>query len=128
MQKWFVYAIYPFDDGSISKVYVGKTDQIGVRFTNHLKQHNGNQKLLHSLMRKNGYLFEILDTYSDWRESMLEYDWIDFFEKKTPLELQNIKRVVNGDYTKLQRVYINVRYAPTRAIPVWKDRILWKIV
>ena len=82
-----IYAIYPLDgEGNIAGVYVGMTSDIQTRIYQHtIPKTNDVQDEFHSLMRENGFYFQVLDVVKELKDRHLEADWINFFE------LQDIK-------------------------------------
>lgn len=87
-----VYLIFPFDEnGKIEGVYVGSSNDVRSRVKNHRNDHHssGKQKILHDLMRKNGYDYLIVDEIKSFHENHVEYDWMDFFIKNTTFQLFN---------------------------------------
>ena len=88
-----IYAIYPFDRSkNFAGVYVGSTDNLKRRIKLHLNnKRDTSQALLHSLMRENGYVFQVLEEIDCWEDAHLEYDWIDFFETNSNLTVFNKK-------------------------------------
>lgn len=97
-----VYAIYPKDEkGNIVGVYVGSTSKpLEKRIRGHLqsKSKSPNQIKLHELMRNNGFIYQSLEVYNRFEDRHLEYDWIDYFLKKTNLFLFNVKVMKQPDY------------------------------
>ncbi len=80
-----VYAIFPFnEDGSVAGVYVGSSANPNQRITNHLNDYGAQQFELHDLMRKNGFKAYEVDCINSLKESHIEYDWIDMFDKFLP--------------------------------------------
>lgn len=78
-----IYAIYPLNkDGKIAGVYVGRTNDVLHRLYQHTTPRNGkdNQEEFHSLMRENGFYYQVLDDVKVFAEGHLEKDWIKFFE------------------------------------------------
>ena len=105
MKTKFVYGIFPYDDtGKVAGVYVGITEgDVNRRMTNHLRNYNSKHGLrdLHELMRTNGFHWVILATV-DYKERCVEYDWIDYFSKKTDLKVFNYKLSCAGaDWHKI---------------------------
>lgn len=89
----YVYAIYPFDEsGNIAGVYVGLTHNLKRRLKAHQFGENPSQAEFHSFMRQYGFAFQVLEIIENYADRHLEYDWIDFFEKKTNLRIFNSKR------------------------------------
>lgn len=108
-----VYIIFPYDsDGKIAGAYVGVTC-LGVnrRIRLHINTHRdcGRQTELHDLMRNNGYTCIVVDQINSWKESSIEYDWIDYCEKKMNLHMfNNLKGLCNADWHRLKVVKTNV--------------------
>ena len=50
---------------------------------------HGKQDVLHELMRTNGFTYAIVDEVKTYKESFVEYDWIDYFTKRTNLPVFN---------------------------------------
>ena len=85
-----IYAIFPYEsNGKVAGVYVGITNNLKIRIANHFYDHSSCQPELHDLMRKNGYSYLVLGEISRYKDGYLEYDWIDFFSKKTRLKIFN---------------------------------------
>lgn len=85
-----IYAILPYgSDGKIAGVYVGVTKNIKTRMANHLYDYSSLQTELHNLMRENGFSYLVLGEAPHYRDGYLEYDWIDFFLKRTNLRVFN---------------------------------------
>lgn len=77
-----IYAIYPFDEnGNIAGVYVGSSFDYEERIKGHFFSRKVEQEYFHSLMRTNGFTFQLLGDIQDVRENHLEYDWMDFLNK-----------------------------------------------
>ena len=92
-----VYAIFPLNEnGEIAGVYVGSSANVKERIKHHLQTYGMNQNELHELMRKNGYMYCLLNSILEHKESHFEYDWIDFFDKCTSLRVFNNQRGVCG--------------------------------
>lgn len=105
MKSKTVYAIFPYDEhGKIAGVYVGVTaDKIKRRMNNHLRCYSAKhgQKELHDLMRKNGFHYVVL-AHVDYRERLVEYDWIDYFNKMTDVHVFNDKLTcADADWHKI---------------------------
>ena len=105
MKRKTVYAIFPYDMyGNVAGVYVGVTeDKIKRRITNHLCCYSAKhgQEELHNLMRMNGFHYVIL-AHIDYRDRLVEYDWIDFFNTMTDLPVFNDKLTcANADWRRL---------------------------
>lgn len=78
-----IYAIYPLNkDGSIAGVYVGRTGDLHQRLYLHTtpKKNDDKQEEFHSLMKENGFYYQVLDDVKVFAERHLESDWINFFE------------------------------------------------
>lgn len=87
-----VYAIFPFDsEGNVAGVYVGSTWNLKERIRCHIGTHVelGKQTLLHDLMRNNGFICVNIGIIQNFKEAHIEYDWIDFFQNRTNLNLFN---------------------------------------
>ena len=87
-----VYALFPYDEkGDIAGVYIGVSGNLKDRLRVHLNTPSGkgNQDRLHELMRRNGYTFTVLDEVETWKDGHLEYDWLDFYIKKTDFQVFN---------------------------------------
>ena len=85
-----IYAIFPYGgDGRIAGVYVGVTKNIKTRMANHFYDCSSLQPELHNLMRENGFSYLVLGEVPHYRDGYLEYDWIDFFLKRTNLRVFN---------------------------------------
>ena len=99
-----VYAIFPHDEeGKIAGVYVGLSDRPETRIKAHLhdKTSQNGQKMLHELMRKNGYHWVVLSTLTSYTERFLEYDWVDYFMKKTDLTVFNDRTLLTADWHRV---------------------------
>ena len=112
-----VYAIYPYDEeGQVAGVYVGSAHNVQHRFNGHL-QARTHQKELHDLMRKNGFTFQILGKQNSYKESNLEYDWIDFF-KQTNVKVFN-SYIREGSFENVCSGFSK---------PVWNGKgVVWKV-
>lgn len=87
-----VYVLFPHnDEGMIAGVYVGSSENVKERIRGHKNTHDGHGKQdeLHNLMRRNGYTYFVVDEISEWRESYIEFDWMDYFIKCTNLPVFN---------------------------------------
>lgn len=87
-----VYVLFPFDDeGLIAGAYVGSSENVNERLRIHKNTHEGHgkQDQLHELMRKNGYTYAVVDEIKSFHETYIEFDWIDFFQKRTKLAVFN---------------------------------------
>lgn len=97
-----IYAIYPKDEqGNIVGVYVGSTSRpLEKRIRGHLccASECPKQKMLHELMKKNGYILQKLEVFNKFQDRHLEYDWVDYFIKKTDLEIFNTTMMTNQNY------------------------------
>lgn len=99
-----IYAIYPNDeDGRVSSVYVGSTCQLKVRIRQHCHETKGTQQVLHEKMRNNGYSFQVLKVIDDIKDNHFEYDWIDFFDKCSSLEVLNIYQTPTQNFENCMR-------------------------
>lgn len=102
-----VYVIFPFNsDGTIAGVYVGSSYRVKERIECHKGDHQSKHMVeLHDLMRENGFKYQIIDEIGDWRETHIEYDWIDFFKKKTTMKVFNFRQNICGaDWHRLKEV------------------------
>lgn len=100
-----VYALFPYDkDGKIAGVYVGSTRQPAERMRIHKNTPNGHGKQdeLHELMRTNGFYYVVVDEYKSCFESYIEFDWLDFFIKRTKLKIFNNFISKKADWTRIQ--------------------------
>lgn len=95
-----IYAIFPKDEnGNIAGVYVGSTfTGLRHRIAVHLGKKSSHQKELHNLMRTNGFVYQSLETRVFPEDFDLEYDWIDYFLKKTNLRVFNKMTKKHQDY------------------------------
>lgn len=102
-----VYVIFPHDaSGQVAGVYVGSSGNAAKRIEIHVRNFHS-QTELHDLMRKNGFDWFVIDCIHDSSEKHLEYDWIDFFKKKTCLHLFNAKTLCyQPDWRRLKVVEI----------------------
>ena len=100
-----VYAIFPYDEnGKTAGVYVGMTEKPVERIKLHLHDTTSKNgaKELHDLMRSNGYHWVTLSTVSQYEDRSAEYDWIDYFQKKTDLKVFNERSgCLKADWHKL---------------------------
>lgn len=85
-----IYAIFPKDEnGNIAGVYVGSTFvPLKHRIAEHLRD-KSHQQELHNLMNDNGFIYQSLETMVTRGNHGLEYDWIDYYLKKTDLRVFN---------------------------------------
>jgi len=116
----YVYAIYPLDgSGDIAGVYVGTTSNIRCRIKNHIST-KGQQTELHKMMRENGFMYQIVETISEYEDRHLEYDWIDFFKKKTHLMVFNkMDDCFSADFSRCEKPY---------GTPVWTGGgVAWQL-
>ena len=94
-----VYIIFPFNEqGHIVGAYVGASFNVRRRLQCHLGTHcnQGLQTELHDLMRKNGFAYSIVDCIKTYVENYVEYDWIDFCERKLKLHVFNNQKGICG--------------------------------
>ena len=87
-----VYALFPYDEqGNIAGVYVGSSWKPKERVRIHKNTPNGKgkQDRLHALMRTNGFSYLIIDEIPTCNDTYIEFDWIDFFIKRTKLPVFN---------------------------------------
>ena len=102
-----VYLIFPFDaKGHVAGVYVGSTWRIEERIRCHKGDHKSIHMMeLHDLMRTNGFKVEIVGEIKTWKENHIEYDWIDYFMKRSNLKVFNYRKGLCGaDWHRLQVV------------------------
>ena len=121
--KLFVYAIYPFDsNGNFSFVYVGSSSNPKRRIEIHVnnRQENDPQKELHELMRENGFTYQILEVTEN---AEAEYNWIDFFVKKTNLTVFNTRNAFTPDYHDCYRCIDGIVLKPVFV----KGGVVWKL-
>lgn len=100
-----VYALFPLNEKcDVAGVYIGSTENPKVRLKCHRnnKRKNDSQSELHDLMRANGYSFIVLDEIETPNENHIEYDWVDYFLKKTSLRVfNNITDVCDANWTRI---------------------------
>lgn len=100
-----VYALFPYDEnGNIAGVYVGAAKSPERRMKGHRysKDGLGKQDELHQLMRKNGYTYAVVDEIDHWINNHIEYDWLDFFVKKTNLKIfNNVVGVCDANWERI---------------------------
>lgn len=85
----YIYAIYPFISKTqehSNSVYVGITYNVEQRIKQHYYDKYGNPDLYHAM--QNGFAYQILDEINE-KDSYLEYDYIDLFEKTSKLTMLN---------------------------------------
>ena len=77
-----IYVIYPLDEKrNILGAYVGMSENVTKRLLAHCATiKNDTQEELHTLMKKNGFVYQVLDDVNSWDDMHLEADWIDFFD------------------------------------------------
>lgn len=102
-----VYVIFPHDDcGGIAGVYVGSSGNAAERIKRHAND-TRSQKKLHDLMRRNGFDWFVVDVIQNHADLHLEFDWMDYFMKKTSLHLFNERTAWHKpDWRRLKAVGI----------------------
>ena len=100
MYTMTIYAIFPKDkDGNVAGVYVGSTHgTLKERINMHLIDKHPSQKELHELMKTNGYIYQSLESRVGWGNRDLEYDWVDYYLKKSNLRVFNKYLGIHRDY------------------------------
>lgn len=74
-------------------VYVGSSADVEKRIKEHLHDYcSGTQYQFHELMRHRRFQTYIVDEIHNGKDAHLEYDWMDFFQRKTRLNLFNVRR------------------------------------
>lgn len=93
-----VYAIFPYDENHhIAGVYVGSTWNVEERIRCHKGDHKSlHMAELHDLMRRHGFIYKVMDEIKEWKDCHIEYDWIDYFMKKTDLKVFNYRKGLCG--------------------------------
>lgn len=87
-----VYVLFPFNKfGNIAGVYIGSSQDPEERMRIHKNTHNGHgkQDQLHELMRNNGFLYVVVDEIKTCKDTYIEFDWLDYFDKRTKLTIFN---------------------------------------
>ena len=85
-------------------MYVGSSFRVNERIQNHLHDYCVQQWDLHEAMRKHGFDVFIVDVIENGKQAHLEYDWIDFFVKKTDFRVCNVKRnLLNADWHRIEK-------------------------
>lgn len=115
-----IYAIYPYNkDGEICGVYVGMTHDIYERMQNHYHNQTETQKELHTLMRENGFHYQILQEVESRDDEYKEFDWMDFFKTQTNIRLFNNRLGKRADFRRIET--LNTK-------PIWNGGgIAWQL-
>lgn len=101
-----VYALFPYDEnGDVAGVYVGSTHDPEERMRIHKNtpKGHGKQDDLHELMRRNGFFYVVVDEYSHCSNSHIEFDWLDYFLKRTNLRVFNNFVSKKADWKQIAR-------------------------
>lgn len=96
------YLIVVYDRSGIipEGIYVGSSYDVKQRIQNHLHDYSiSTQQKLHELMRKRRFSVWILDDNADLNS---EYDWIDFFKKKTNFSMFNVRTKICADWHRCE--------------------------
>lgn len=93
----YLIIIYDITGTVPEGLYVGSAHDVTRRIQNHLHNYtDSTQKKLHQLMRFRKYSVHVLDDSSN------EYDWIDFFKKKSSVPVFNVRTTKDADWHRLE--------------------------